>query len=117
MAADVATLIQALKAQVPFAELRPASTDTYLEAVVAKDQLAVCESALTAALGAAVKPFGQGPKLDRKLKGAVDRLGGVRQDQCLYLQPGEAKAACYALLWPWGSDPNRVTLKVGTCTL
>ena len=38
-------------------------------------------------------------------------------DQCLYLKPCDGEQAVYAALWPWASDPRRVTLKVGTLAL
>lgn len=116
MAGELAALLATLKAQVTYKELRTA-TDTYLEGVVLREHLPACEALLAAALGPAAKPLGQAPKLERQVKGAVDKLGGVRQDQGLYFKPGADGQAAYALLWPWGSDANRVTLKVGACTL
>lgn len=116
MAAALAPLLAALKTQVPFKELRTA-TATYLEGVLLREHLPACEALLAATLGPPVKPMGQAPQLEHSVKGAIDKLGGVRQDQGLFFQPGDDGQALYALLWPWGSDANRVTLKVGACKL
>ena len=116
MAGELAALLAALKTQGTFKELRTA-TDTYLEGVILREHLPACEALLAAGLGPAAKLFGQPPKLDRTVKAAVEKLGGVRQDQGLYFKPGADGQGMYALLWPWGSDANRVTLKVGACKL
>lgn len=112
MAATVADVIAAVKAGVPLDVRAKASTAGYLEAVVLRPQLAQCEALLRAALGEPVKTFGAKASLPPDLKKAVDKIGGVWPDQCLYAAPGEG-GTLYAALWPWKSDPARITLKLG----
>ncbi len=69
---------------------------------------------LRKALGAPAKAFNQAARFDGGMQRVVERLGGIRDDQCLFLKPGTDQALAYAALWPWESDSTRVTLKVGT---
>lgn len=112
MATAVAALIGAVTSGVPLQVRAAASTDDYLEAVVARDQLARCEGILRGALGEPVKAFGAKAALPPQLKNAMERIGGVWTDQCLYAAPG-AGGTLYAALWPWKSDASRITLKLG----
>ncbi len=110
----VTPLIETLKRQAQFVETRPStSPEDYFEGVLARDTVPGCEALLTSALGAPVKPFGQAPALDRAIKKIVERLGGVRPEQCLFLSQRPDGVVAYAMLWPWASNPLRVTLKVG----
>ena len=56
--------------------------------------------------------FRQPAMLDPKLRRLIEVHGGVRKNQCLYLQSYEDGLIAFAALWPWsGGDP--ITLKVG----
>ena len=112
----IAPVISALKAAVPFAQVRSASDATdRLEAVLTRQELPRCLELLQEAFGPAAKPMGIAAKLDRGVQSAVDEVGGVRNDQGLFLKIGQQQLA-YAMLWPWESDKNRVTLRMGVTT-
>ena len=84
-----------------------------LEAVMRRGVVdAACEI-LTQTLGPPAKPFGTAPKFDARMAALVNTIGGIESEQCLYLKPDGPKHVLYAALWPWRSDPGRVTLHVG----
>ncbi len=93
----------------------PPSGD-YLEGVLAHPDLERCYELLKQHLGAPAKEFAQPPRLPRQVQRLVNDLGGIRVDQCLFLKTIEVHGTIYAALWPWASDPRRVTLKVGVYT-
>ena len=115
MPQPIASLIEVMKKTMSLWEVRSAPTATdRLEVVVARRDLdRVCEL-LREAFGPAVKEFGKPSKLDATAQKVVEQLGGIRQDQCLFLRPETGTGVTYAVLWPWSSDSTRVTLKVGT---
>jgi hypothetical protein len=90
----------------------PESGDA-LEAVFSRQDLDRCVALLSQSFGVPIKTFGQPPALDRELHRVVERLGGIRLEQCLFLKVGEGQEIAYAALWPWASDASRVTLKIG----
>ena len=110
----VPSLIGILKSTVPM-EVRTADDSVaYLEGVLSKENLPRCVDVLNGSLGPPAKPFGEKGRFDRKMKRVVDGLGGILETQCLFLKPIASQQLAYAALWPWRSDPQRVTLKVGT---
>ncbi|MBI3996227.1 MAG: hypothetical protein HY352_01085 [Candidatus Omnitrophica bacterium] len=110
-------LIGALTRQVTFLEVRtPAQRGDYFEAVLSRGDLPTCENVLVASLGQPVKAFGRPATLAPAHQHSVNKLGGVRGNQCLFLKAMDASVVAYALLWPWESDPMRVTIKVGHFT-
>ena len=113
MTETVKRLIETLKQSVPFVELRANSTDRYLEAVLLNAHVAGCCETLRQTLGSPVKDFGERVRFERELKQAVERLGGIQIDQCLFFTTGDQGQVAYAMLWPWASDQSRVTLKLG----
>ena len=114
----VKRLTAEIKASVTFVEQRasPPSGD-YLEGVLVRTQLPPCCVLLAGALGPALKDFNQSVKFDPKIQKAVERLGGIRIDQCLFFAKGQDSQVAYAALWPWASNPEKVTLKIGLCEL
>lgn len=110
----VASLILALKGAVAFVETRaaPACGD-YFEAVLLRQHLPQCLERLREALGAPVKAFDSKAAFKQRVQSLVSDLGGIREDQCLFVKELEGGQLGYAALWPWESDPTRVTLKVG----
>ena len=94
----------------------PASGD-YLEAVLQRPELRRCHELLSNTLGAPVKEFNKAASFDAAHQRAVNGIGGIRLEQCLFLKPYGDKQAAYAALWPWASDPKRVTLKLGILAL
>ena len=107
-------VIEAVKQKIPIAQQRsaPAATD-YFEAVLSHQDLQACYGLLSEQLGAPPKEFGKSAKFESKIQKAVDRLGGIRLEQCLFLKTVEPQRVIYAALWPWASDATRVTLKIG----
>ena len=113
MAPTVAALIGAVKSGVALEVRANVSTPAYLEAVLTRDHLPQCEAALRAALGEPAKPFGGKSALAPDVRELVDRIGGVRPNQCVFLAAADGGGTVYAALWPWQSDASRITLKLG----
>ena len=114
----VKALTAQLKAGVPFVEQRAMPpTGDYLEGVLMREQLPVCCKFLEQSLGPALKDFHEAVTLDPRIQKAVARLGGIRLEQCLFFARGEQNQVGYAALWPWASNPEKITIKVGICEL
>lgn len=107
----VRSLIVDIQRQLPF-EVRTASPD-YLEGVLQRHDLPRFQALLTNTFGQPTKDFDQPPALPTETQRAIDEMGGIRQDQCLFLTISTNKPIAFAMLWPWASDPQRVTLKLG----
>lgn len=113
MAVEITPLIAALKQAVPL-ELRSApDAPEYLEGVLARQHLKPCHELLVQHFGAAAKDFGKRAAFAGAAAKCVERVGGIQTNQCLFLSMRDGRSAVYAALWPWSSDPMRVTLKVG----
>ena len=84
----------------------------YLEAVVNNEDLGLLKSLLEKGLGPAAKEPGKKVNLPAEIQEMVDALGGIRMNQSFfYKQDGER--VLFAALWPWESNPNKITLKAG----
>ena len=106
------TLIEEIKEKVAM-EIRPNSRGTeYLEAVIKRDDLEVLTTILTKHLGVAAKAPGKEVALPKKIQPIVHALGSLRIEQSFYYKEEKGKII-YAALWPWESNPERITLKVG----
>jgi hypothetical protein len=68
-----------------------------------------------------IRPNSQGSEyleavIDTKDIELLNSLGGLRKGQSFfYRQVGHQ--VIYAALWPWESDPTKITLKSGVCEL
>jgi len=94
-------------------EIRPTSNGTkYLEAVITLEDLEVLLSLLRKHLGPAAKESGKEVSLPQTIRELVDSLGGLRIEQSFFYKQ-KGKQVMYAALWPWQSNPNRITLKSG----
>lgn len=114
MAAATQPLIEALQQAIPFVERREASEDGgYFEGVLARGDLERCCQLLGGVLGPAAKEFGKTVRFAKPAQAVVEHLGGIRPDQCLFLKEEPDQPIAFAALWPWASNPDRVTLKVG----
>jgi len=114
MAPVVKPLIDALQQAIPFVELREASAaGDYLEGVLARGDLERCHQLLSGTFGPAAKEFGKTVRFTKPAQAVVDHLGGIRPDQCLFLKEEPNQPIAFAALWPWASNPDRITLKVG----
>lgn len=94
-------------------QIRPVSRESeYLEAVLASRDLAGVEAVLAKYLGPAHKVPGQEILFDDEMRSIVDQVGGLMIDQTLFYRI-DGNRIQYAMLWPWQSDPSRITLKAG----
>ncbi len=84
----------------------------YLEAVITLQDLDVLNSLLRQHLGPATKVSGKEVYFPTKIQELVDSLGGLRIEQSFFYKEDGAQVV-YAAIWPWQSDPNRITLKSG----
>ena len=84
----------------------------YLEAVIDTKDIELLHSLLKKYLGPAAKEQGEEANLPEEIQDMVDSLGGLRNDQSFFYKR-EGHQAIYAALWPWGSNPNKITLKCG----
>jgi len=98
-------------------EMRSGSRELeYLEAVLQKEDLKLLHSLLKKHLGPAAKESGEETNLPEEIHKLVDSLGGLRKEQSFFYRQ-EGHQIMYAAIWPWQSNPNKVTLKSGVSKL
>lgn len=114
MAPVTKPLIDALQQAITFVEQREAtpSGDSF-EGVLSREDLARCCELLAGTFGLATKEFGKTVRFSPPCQAMVDQLGGIRPEQCLFIKEEANQPIAFAVLWPWASNPQRVTLKVG----
>lgn len=83
-----------------------------LEAVIKKKDLGLLKSILKKELGPPAKAPGKEANLPLGIQRMVDCLGGLMIKQSFYYKQ-EGNRIIFAVLWPWESDPNKLTLKAG----
>lgn len=94
-------------------EIRPTSRGTeYLEAVIGAKDLEALNCLLRKHLGPPTKESGKEGSFTKSVQELVDFLGGLRIEQSFFCKQ-DGKQLIYAAIWPWKSDPNRLTLKSG----
>ena len=94
-------------------EIRPNSQGSeYLEAVIDTKDIELLNSLLKRYLGSAAKERGKEANLPKEIEEFVDSLGGLRKGQSFFYRQ-EGNQVIYAALWPWESDPTKITLKSG----
>lgn len=94
-------------------EIRPNSKGfEYLEGVIHRKDLESLLSLLERHLGPAAKEAGREASLPEDIEELVEGLGGLRMEQYFYLRK-EGRTVTYAALWPWASNPDKITLKCG----
>lgn len=95
-------------------EIRPSSRGfEYLEAVIQKNDLELLKSLLMKHLGPAAREPGTEVGLPIGIHRLLDSMGGLRADQSFYYKQGNDGAVAFALLWPWASNTEKITLKAG----
>ena len=95
-------------------EIRPNSQGfEYLEAVVRKSDLELLRSLLREHLGPPAKEAGTEANLPTEIEGLVDSMGGLRIEQSFFYRKGDDNRILFASLWPWESNPEKITLKAG----
>ncbi len=98
-------------------EIRPSSKGKeYLEAVVKIAELESLQSILEKYLGSAAKEPGKEATLPGEIQKMVDSMGGLRREQSFFYKK-EGSGIVYAALWPWESNPKKITLKSGSAGL
>jgi hypothetical protein len=98
-------------------EIRPNSRELeYLEAVINKEDLALLNSLLRKYLGPAAKEPGEKANLPEDIQRIVDSLGGLRNEQSFFYKK-DGNEVIYAAIWPWESNPDKITLKSGVSKL
>ena len=98
-------------------EVRSNSTSSeYLEAVIRKSNLEQLQPIITKHLGPAAKEPGEEVTFSEEVKKVVDSLGGLRMEQSFFCRREDTRVV-FAALWPWQSDPERITLKAGESLL
>jgi hypothetical protein len=94
-------------------EIRPNLQEgEYLEAVLQKEDLPLLHSLLNKHLGPAAKASGEETNLPKEIQKLVDSFGGLRKEQSFFYRQ-EGHRILYAAIWPWQSNPGRMTLKTG----
>ena len=88
----------------------------YLEAVINTKDIELLNSLLKRYLGSAAKEHGKKANLPKEIEELVDSLGGVRKGQSFFYRQ-DGHQLIYAALWPWESDPTKITLKSGVSEL
>ena len=88
----------------------------YLEAVINSKDMELLNSLLRKYLGAAAKENGKEANLPKEIQNIVDLLGGLRNEQSFFYRQ-DGNQVIYAAIWPWKSDPNKITLKSGVSRL
>jgi hypothetical protein len=98
-------------------EIRPNSQEPeYLEAVSNKKDLGLLKSLLKKHLGPAAKKPGKEANLPMEIQKMVDSFGGLRIEQSFFYRE-DGNQVIFAALWPWESNPNKITLKAGVMKL
>jgi hypothetical protein len=88
----------------------------YLEAVLQLEDLELLHSLLRKHLGPAAKESGKEANLPKEIQKFVDSLGGLRKEQSFFYRQ-DVHQIVYAAIWPWQSNPNKITLKSGVSRL
>ena len=88
----------------------------YLEAVINTKDIESLNSLLTRYLGSAAKERGKEADLPKEIDEFVESLGGLRKEQSFFYRR-DGNRVSYAALWPWESEPTKVTLKSGVSEL
>jgi hypothetical protein len=98
-------------------EIRPNSQGSeYLEAVIDTKDIELLNSLLKRYLGSAAKDHEKEANLPKEIEEFVDSMGGLRKGQSFFYRQ-EGHQVIYAALWPWESDPTKMTLKSGVSEL
>ena len=85
----------------------------YLDAVIQRSNLQFLTFLLMKHLGPAAREPGTEGALPKGIQSLLDSMGGLQANQSFYYKQGKDGSVVFALLWPWASDPEKITLKAG----
>jgi hypothetical protein len=106
-------MVEKIKETLSMEIRRDSQESEYFEAVINKRKnLTLLKSILKKEFGRAAKEAGKEANLPIEIQRLVDSLGGLRTKQSFFYKK-EGNRVMFAVLWPWESDPNKITLKVG----
>jgi hypothetical protein len=91
---------------------RDSQESEYFEAVIEKKNLGSLKLILKKEFGRAAKRPGKEANLPMEIQRLVDSLGGLRIKQSFFYKK-DGNRVIFAVLWPWESDPNKITFKFG----
>ena len=96
-------------------EVRTApDSDMFFEAVFQAKDLEKLLPLLQKHMGKPLKPPGKNVRLPMDTAKIVDLMSGLRREQSFYMKKEEGGKYACAALWPWQSDPSKITLKIRT---
>lgn len=81
--------------------------------VLPSGTLSQLEALLMEHLGAAYKPRGRTAIFKNFFDRFVQGVGGIQRNQGLFRRDFGTDISLYAAIWPWASDPMKVSLRVG----
>ena len=110
-------LIEELRATLRMEVRGNSRGNEYLEAVIGRNDLELLQPLLTKYFGLAAKEPGSQATLPLEIQGLVDSMGGLRVGQAFFYKRAEGQQFLYAALWPWESNPEKITLKTGVAFL
>ena len=87
-------------------------TGMFFEAVFQAKDLEKLLTLLQKCIGEPMKPAGKTVRFPRDVAKIVDSMGGIRREQSFYIKKEESGDYICAALWPWQSDPSKITLKM-----
>jgi hypothetical protein len=94
--------------------LRPDSADPLLHtAVMNARDVATVGQVVQERMGPAYKPAGESAVWKNWFDGFVKAVGGVRSEQTLFRLDVDPEVSLYCAFWPWASDAQRVSIRLG----
>lgn len=105
-------LLEEIKKTMELEVRSPSDTKLLFEAVFQSKDLDKLLELLRKHIGEPLKPPGKRVRFARDVAKIVDSIGGIRTEQSFYIKKEETGEYVWAALWPWQSDPSRITLKI-----
>lgn len=110
---EIMTLVPELKEKFNL-ERNSDGCDTLLFTGVAKSNIIADLTPLVELkFGKPYKPAGESALLKNWFDAFVKDVGGVRYEQTLFRLDLGDKIGIYCAFWPWGSDPERTSVRIG----
>ncbi len=81
--------------------------------VATAEKIKKIQAELMAEFGEPYKPTGSTAFFMNLFNPFVRGIGGAKSDQTLFRRDITPTVTLYCALWPWGSDPNRTSVRIG----